>query len=49
MSLTDVLDARRTLRATQLDAISARIDHAKAALAWRLRTQPLTSSSPAVP
>ena len=43
MSLTDVLDARRTLRATQLDAISARIDHAKAALAWRLRTQPLTA------
>lgn len=43
MSLTDVLDARRTLRATQLDAIAARIDHAKAALAWRLRTQPLTA------
>ncbi len=41
MSLTDVLDARRTLRATQLDAIAARVDHAKAALAWRLRTQPL--------
>ena len=41
MSLTDVLDARRTLRATQLDAIAARVDHAKAALAWRLRTQPV--------
>lgn len=41
MSLTDLLDARRTLRATQLDAIAARIDHAKASLAWRLRTQPL--------
>lgn len=40
MSLTDLLDARRTLRATQLDAIAARIDHAKASLAWRLRTQP---------
>jgi cobalt-zinc-cadmium efflux system outer membrane protein len=40
MSLTDLLDARRTLRATQLDAIAARVDHAKAALAWRLRTQP---------
>lgn len=41
MSLTDLLDARRTLRATQLDAINARVDYAKAALAWRLRTQPL--------
>ncbi len=43
MSLTDLLDARRTLRATQLDAIAARVDHAKAALAWRLRTQPQAS------
>lgn len=43
MSLSDLLDARRTLRATQLDAIAARVDHAKAALAWRLRTQPLPS------
>ncbi|MDM0107460.1 TolC family protein [Variovorax sp. J22R24] len=41
MSLSDLLDARRTLRATQLDAIAARVDHAKAALAWRLRTQPM--------
>jgi cobalt-zinc-cadmium efflux system outer membrane protein len=41
LSLSDLLDARRTLRATQLDAISARVDHAKAALAWRLRTQNL--------
>ena len=44
LSLTDLLDARRTLRATQLDAINARVDHAKAALAWRLRTQ--TSPTP---
>ncbi len=43
MSLSDLLDARRTLRATQLDAIAARADHAKAALAWRLRTQALAS------
>ena len=42
--LTDLLDARRTLRATQLDAINARVDHAKATLAWRLRTQ--TSPTP---
>jgi len=43
MSLTDLLDARRTVRATQLDAINARVDHAKASLAWRLRTQPSLS------
>ncbi|MES2531825.1 MAG: TolC family protein [Pseudomonadota bacterium] len=43
MSLSDLLDARRTLRATQLDAIAARVDHAKAALAWRLRTQALAT------
>jgi cobalt-zinc-cadmium efflux system outer membrane protein len=40
LSLTDLLDARRTLRATLLDALAARADHAKAVTAWRLRTQP---------
>lgn len=40
LSLTDLLDARRTLRATLLDALSARTDYAKAAGAWQLRTQP---------
>ncbi len=44
MSLTDLLDARRTLRATELDAIAARADHAKAVLAWRLRTQQATAA-----
>lgn len=39
MSLTDLLDARRTLRATLLDALAARTDYAKAAGAWQLRTQ----------
>lgn len=39
MSLTDLLDARRTLRATLLDALAARADHAKATGAWQLRTQ----------
>jgi cobalt-zinc-cadmium efflux system outer membrane protein len=39
LSLTDLLDARRTLRATVLDGLAARADHAKAATAWRLRTQ----------
>ncbi|MDD2547772.1 MAG: TolC family protein [Burkholderiaceae bacterium] len=42
LSLTDLLDARRTLRATVLDALSARADHAKALGAWWLRTQPDT-------
>lgn len=40
LSLTDLLDARRTLRATQLDALGARTDYAKAAGAWQLRTRP---------
>jgi cobalt-zinc-cadmium efflux system outer membrane protein len=39
LPLTDLLDARRTLRATLLEALSARTEHAKAAGAWQLRTQ----------
>lgn len=39
LSLTDLLDARRTLRSTLLDALNARADHARAAVAWQLRTQ----------
>ncbi|WPB56984.1 TolC family protein [Xylophilus sp. GOD-11R] len=38
--LVDLLDARRTLRATLLEAIDARTDYAKAAGAWTLQTQP---------
>ncbi len=38
--LTDLIDARRTLRATLLDALSARADHAKALSFWQLRTDP---------
>lgn len=38
--LTDLLDARRTLRATLLDALVAKTDHAKALGAWQLRTDP---------
>lgn len=37
LSLTDLLDARRTLRATLLDSLAARTDHAKAAGLWQLR------------
>lgn len=50
--LTDLIDARRTLRATLLDALSARADHAKALSVWQLRTDPqslpgrLASNSP---
>ena len=42
LPLTDLLDARRTLRATLLDALSTRVDAAKAAAAWQLRAQPLS-------
>jgi len=38
--LVDLLDARRTLRATLLEAIDARTDYAKAAGAWALQTRP---------
>lgn len=45
LSLTDLLDARRTLRATLLDAVAARSDHAKAIGAWQLRTQAAQTAS----
>lgn len=41
LALNDLLDSRRTLRVTGLDALAVRADYAKAATAWRLRTQPL--------
>jgi cobalt-zinc-cadmium efflux system outer membrane protein len=37
MSLTELIDARRTLRTILLEALAARTDHAKAAQAWQLR------------
>lgn len=40
LSLTDLLDARRTLRATQLETTGVRNDHARALGAWQLRTTP---------
>ena len=43
LALSDLLDARRTLRATGLEALAAQADHAKAATAWRLRTQSLAT------
>ncbi len=40
LTLTDLLDARRTLRATQLEAVGVHNEHAKALGAWQLRTVP---------
>jgi cobalt-zinc-cadmium efflux system outer membrane protein len=34
-SVLEVLDARRTLRAVQIEALAARADYAKALAAWR--------------
>ncbi len=41
LSITELLEARRTLRATLVDALAARTDHAKALGAWRVRQRPL--------
>jgi len=40
MSLTDLIDSRRTLRTTLLEALAVRADFAKSALAWQLRSLP---------
>ncbi len=39
LSLSDLLDTRRTLRNTLLEALAARADHARAQGAWQLRRQ----------
>lgn len=39
LNLTDLLDARRTLRTVELEAVAARADHAKARAAWLAATQ----------
>lgn len=44
IGLTDLLDARRTLRATLIDAVAARQEAAKALGAWQLRTRPDTDT-----
>ncbi len=41
LSLTDLLDARRTLRSSLLDALAAQADFAKAQGSWRLRSAAL--------
>ena len=40
MDVTDLLDARRILRALQLEAVSARADYAKSLAAWQAATHP---------
>ena len=42
LTLTDLLDARRTLRATRLEAIAAQAEFAKAQGTWQLRARPAT-------
>jgi len=44
-SLTDLLDARRTLRAILIEAAFTRADYAKAHEAWRLRTTTVLSDA----
>ena len=46
LSLTDLLDARRTLRSTTLEALAARNEHAKALGAWQLRTGQILATAP---
>lgn len=47
MPLTEVLDARRTLRAVRLEDIAARADHARALAAWQLRrSEPAETETP---
>lgn len=41
IGVMDLLDARRVLRATQLDAAQARSDHAKALAAWQAALMPI--------
>ena len=43
MSLTDLIDARRTLRTVLLEDIAARADHARLLTAWQLRSGPASA------
>jgi hypothetical protein len=46
ISVLEVLDARRTLRAVRLEALAARNDYAKALAAWRSSIATATSLAP---
>ena len=39
VGVMDVLDARRTLRATRLDALAAQVEFSKALAAWQAATE----------
>ncbi|MDQ6881032.1 MAG: TolC family protein [Pseudomonadota bacterium] len=39
MSLTDLIEARRTLRNVLLEDVAAKADHARAAVSWQLRNE----------
>jgi cobalt-zinc-cadmium efflux system outer membrane protein len=41
LPLTDLLEARRTLRATRLEGLMAKLEHAKAQGLWQLNTNAL--------
>jgi cobalt-zinc-cadmium efflux system outer membrane protein len=43
LTLTDLLDARRTLKTTQLEALTVRSEHAKALGTWQLRSASTTT------
>ena len=43
LTLTDLLDARRTFRSTRIEAIGAQADLSKSQGAWFLRTEPYTN------
>ena len=45
VGVMDVLDARRTLRATRLDALAAQADFSKALAAWKAATETAESES----
>jgi len=49
VSVLEVLDARRTLRAVQLESVAARADYAKALAAWRAAVTSAQSLSPRTP
>lgn len=45
LPLTDLLEARRTLKAIQTDALAARTEFAKSEFAWRLRLDSINGST----
>jgi cobalt-zinc-cadmium efflux system outer membrane protein len=49
VSVLEVLDARRTLRAVQLESVAARADYAKALAAWRSSSMTAQSLTPRAP